>query len=295
MPGELLPRILGLAVLAGCTASGPAEPAPAQPAPADPGLPLSNDHLRDRCDRPPPRRPAHGEGKGAEQVNYGRYFVTNATTAPIRITEPGRLLASEVAPGATEHIYNAAEGSGGHVRPSNFFDRFTVEDADGVLYSGVNNDDWNSRGAHCGRERYELIVRPRERPPAQPPVAAPDATPQKLPDVCEPPSDPPARKISHGRYFVTNATRVPITVTLQSVGGPRAPAVQEVAPWTTARVLEFSRGRGGAVRPTNALKSFKVEISEGTLSSAIRDEDWIDHGEHCGRLRYEWVARLPGE
>lgn len=279
--------------LAGCTASGPADPAPAQPVPDDPGLPLSSDHLRDRCDRPPPRSRPREDGEAPRQINTGRYFVTNATATPIRITAPRYLIASAVAPGQTVHIYNAVEGSGRHVRPSHFFDKFTIEDADGVLYTGVNDDDWISRGDHCGHERHELIVRPRQPPPAKPP--APADLPAKLPDVCEPPSDPPAKKITHGRYFVTNASRVPITVTLQSVDGPKTPAIQEVAPWTTARVLEFSRPRGRPVRPSNALRSIKVEISEGTLLSEVRDEDWIDRGEHCGRLRYELVARLPGE
>lgn len=282
MPGEFLSRVLVFVVLAGCTASGPAEPVPEEPVAEEPGLPLSDDNLRDRCDRPTRRR--GGEGKGVEEVNYGRYFVTNATAVPIRITEPDDLIAVAVAPGATEHIYNAVEGSGGHVRPTNFFRGFVVEDAEGVLYSGVNNDDWLARGDHCGRERYELIVRPRKPPPQ---------LPAELPDVCEPPTDPPAQKISHGRYFVSNASRVPITITLEGVGA-EAPVIVEVAPWTTARVLEVARARGGAMRPTKAFKSFKIENSEATLVSGVKDEAWKDRGERCGRRRYELVCGLFG-
>jgi hypothetical protein len=139
------------------------EPAPAAPA-ADRSQPLSSDHLRDRCDRPPPR----SRRPGAEKVSYGRYFVTNQSAARITISgtndrEVVAFKVSTIDPGKTAAIYDVVEGSGGHVRPSNFFDTFVVEDAKGQLYSGVENRDWIDRGGHCGHERYELVIGPRPK------------------------------------------------------------------------------------------------------------------------------------
>lgn len=140
------PTLVLVLALSGCTATTAGGRAGAR----------SEDNLRDRCDRVP-RQPI---GLHAEQVNYGRYFVTNQTKEAIRLQAGGvTLRTSEIPPGATAAIFDAAEGSGGHVWPSNFFSSFSVESSHGTVYSGVNDRDWVDRGGYCGRARYELVVR----------------------------------------------------------------------------------------------------------------------------------------
>lgn len=94
-------------------------------------------------------------------MSYGRWFVTNTTTEPIVLrTDPSvQLLVTQIAPGETRAIKAVSEGSGGHVRPSNFIQTFSVESGGKTIYEGVRNADWEDAGALCGHQRFVLVVR----------------------------------------------------------------------------------------------------------------------------------------
>lgn len=115
------------------------------------------DPLPDTCDPlpPPSRKP------NAELVSHGRWFVTNATKAPLDLTmDPAvPLVVSHVDPGMTVAIASVSEGSGGHVRPSNFITFFAVESGGKKVYTGVHDVDWKDAGSLCGHRRFVLVVR----------------------------------------------------------------------------------------------------------------------------------------
>jgi hypothetical protein len=91
--------------------------------------------------------------KPAEPITKANYYIQNKTSLTLRIdalqgTAEVPLLKDTINPGLTEKFYTAVEGSGGHIYPSNFFTDFKVfaitNSADSLVYSGVQNNDWNN-------------------------------------------------------------------------------------------------------------------------------------------------------
>jgi hypothetical protein len=131
---------------------------PSVPAPTVPGAAL----LTAPCEAVPPQMGPR-RGMIVETVNYGRYFVHNRFPYAVRIATTGYPVATTLLPaGAVTHIGDVAEGTGGHVMPSNFFESFTVRPATGgrVVYSGVRNQDWRQIGRSCPRARFLLVIGP---------------------------------------------------------------------------------------------------------------------------------------
>jgi hypothetical protein len=104
-----------------------------------------------------------------EPVSFGEYFVTNSTDKTIILEaisiggSEATLLANFISAGEKAHIYSVAEGSGGHVRPSNYFSSFTVY-ADSIaeaniIYSKVEDSDWIDEGNDGqGHSMYHLTI-----------------------------------------------------------------------------------------------------------------------------------------
>ena len=89
-------------------------------------------------------------GPIVEAVNYGDYFLVNHSSYDLKIEADGTLLTDTALAGQTVHFFNMVEGTGGHVFPSNAFSEFrllaTIDGAETVVYSGVNNGDWEDAG-----------------------------------------------------------------------------------------------------------------------------------------------------
>lgn len=123
------------------------------------------DDLAGPCEpapEPPPPRP----GLIAERTNYGRYFVRNNSNVAVHASGQDRggvtPIKLDIAPGDTIEVWRVSEGSGGHVRPSNFFDSIQLTKKGGsVAYSGVRDLDWKDLGDDgCGASRYLLTLQP---------------------------------------------------------------------------------------------------------------------------------------
>lgn len=76
---------------------------------------------------------------------------------------PVDLLSNRIYSGDKTYIYTAIEGSGGHVRPSNFWDEFYVYKevkADSTLiYSGIEDSDWEFEATNDeGHQIYNLYI-----------------------------------------------------------------------------------------------------------------------------------------
>ncbi len=89
--------------------------------------------------------------KVIEPVTFGEYFLLNLGTNTIYVeTSSVTLLESEILPSEKVHIFTAIEGTGGHVRPSNFLSDFSVYHLNNsikeVIYTGVKDDDWIFEG-----------------------------------------------------------------------------------------------------------------------------------------------------
>lgn len=90
-------------------------------------------------------------GSIVETVNYGNYFLVNHSSYDLTVDAGDRDLLTDTVPaGQTVHFFDMVEGTGGHVFPSNAFNEFrllaTLNGAETVVYSGVNNDDWEEAG-----------------------------------------------------------------------------------------------------------------------------------------------------
>lgn len=108
--------------------------------------------------------------KIVEPVTFGEYFVSNQTSKTIILSALGiggqevTLHASSLSTGEKSHIYSVAEGTGGHVMPSNSFSSFTVysesKTAANIIYSKVENSDWIYEGTDGqGHLVYHLTIK----------------------------------------------------------------------------------------------------------------------------------------
>lgn len=105
-----------------------------------------------------------------DPLTYGDYYVTNTRDVQIVLSAKTVYIKNEVdlinniiEPGEKTLIYIFAEGSGGHVRPSNAFSEFTVYSSliseDNIIYTGVNNQDWVDDGFSDDRHYlYNLTI-----------------------------------------------------------------------------------------------------------------------------------------
>lgn len=93
-----------------------------------------------------------------EPISYGDYHIANQTTVAVTIEatelftdDPIALLTDTVQPDATEYIYTFAEGSGGHVMPSNAFSAFrvlaTIDSQPVTVYDAVDDGRWPTTGS----------------------------------------------------------------------------------------------------------------------------------------------------
>ncbi|MEO8589278.1 MAG: hypothetical protein ABI432_07925, partial [Flavobacteriales bacterium] len=90
-------------------------------------------------------------GKPVELETHGRYFIDNRTDTALyakgTMTQGTSAVFTDSISAHTRSLFlEVSDGSGGHVRPSNFLITFMVSaDSMGTLvevYSGVHNDDW---------------------------------------------------------------------------------------------------------------------------------------------------------
>ncbi len=102
-----------------------------------------------------------------EAINYGRYFIRNNQRQTLHASGVDRGGVTprtlDIPPGATVEVWRVSEGTGGHVRPTNFFASITITPIAGgaPVYSGVRNDDWRDLGDDgCGASRYLLTLAP---------------------------------------------------------------------------------------------------------------------------------------
>ena len=73
------------------------------------------------------------------------------------------LLVNSISVGEKAHIFSFAEGTGGHVMPSNAFSSFTVyaesKAEANIIYSKVENSDWKAEGTDGeGHFVYHLTI-----------------------------------------------------------------------------------------------------------------------------------------
>jgi hypothetical protein len=102
-----------------------------------------------------------------EPVAFGEYFVTNNTSSVIVLTAFSgsvevALTNDMIDPGQKSHIYSIEVAAGGHVMPSNAFTSFTVYsesiDPSNIIYSKVDNEDWNYEGVDYWHLVYHLEI-----------------------------------------------------------------------------------------------------------------------------------------
>jgi hypothetical protein len=94
--------------------------------------------------------------KVVEPVTFGEFFVTNSTDKTIIINalriggSEATLLVNSISVDDKAHIFTFADGSGGHVRPSNAFSSFTIyseiKAQANIIYSRVEDSDWVNEG-----------------------------------------------------------------------------------------------------------------------------------------------------
>lgn len=103
-------------------------------------------------------------------VERAEYYVDNQTskslipTAKPLGTAPISFLVKSIPPKSKVHIYTFAEGTGGHLMPSNAFRSFALHSRSnskrGRVYTGVNDADWKRAGqSKEGHLIYVLTVK----------------------------------------------------------------------------------------------------------------------------------------